>query len=212
MNEKSKVEKTSSSLPVNVVANAVGIYGATITPLAAFVPFLVQTLASGRQTQRLEKMFNELSAVIESQSERLQELTDDQYKLVSEAISAAFYTVNEEKIRILKNAVITAIKEPDIADSTSDALSRVMRDISVNEARFVINNFHYSMLFIGSETITLSKSDDGLVITPGSNEETLISGLIALGLIYSKTPVIGAVRFEWSPLVVKVVRLLTVDE
>jgi hypothetical protein len=144
MNEKSTVEKVSSGLPVNIVANTVGVFGATITPLAAFVPFLVQTFASGRQAQRLEKMFGELTAVIESQSEKLKELTDDQYQLINETISAAFYTVDDKKILLLKNAVVTAIEEPDIADSASEALSRVIRDISADEARFIVKNYGYS--------------------------------------------------------------------
>ena len=212
MNEQSKVEKVSSGLPVNLAANAIGVLGATITPLAAFVPFLVQTLASGRQAQRLEKMFGELTTAIESQSDKLKELTDDQYKLVNEAISAAFFTIDEQKILLLKNAVITAIQEPDIAHSSSDALSRVIRDISVEEARFIVRYYKYSSLFISSheETSGIEDSDDGHVIPLGSNEEAVMSGLVALGLIYSKMPVFDGVRYEWSPLVAKLVKLLTI--
>jgi hypothetical protein len=209
MNEKSTVEKVSSGLPVNIVANTVGVFGATITPLAAFVPFLVQTLASGRQAQRLEKMFGELTAVIESQSEKLKELTDDQYKLVNEAISAAFYTVDEQKLALLKNAVVTAIDEPDIAALASEALSRAIRDISAEEARFIVKNYGYSKLFIVSEVKLI---DDAVAIQRGSNEEMLMSGLIGLGLVYSTAPTFDSVKYEWSPLVAKLVRLLTVDE
>ncbi len=209
MNEKSTVEKVSSGLPVNIVANTVGVFGATITPLAAFVPFLVQTFASGRQAQRLEKMFEELTAVIDSQSEKLKELSDDQYKLVNEAISAAFYTVDEKKLLLLKNAVVTAVEEPDIADSASEALSRAIRDISADEAKFIVHNYHYSKFFIGPEQ---QLGDDALVIQRGSNDEILMSGLISLGLVYSTVPTFDHVKYEWSPFVVKLVRLLTVDE
>jgi len=193
MNEKSTVEKVSSGLPVNIVANTVGVFGATITPLAAFVPFLVQTLASGRQAQRLEKMFGELTAVIESQSEKLKELTDDQYKLVNEAISAAFYTVDEQKLALLKNAVVTAIDEPDIAALASEALSRAIRDISAEEARFIVKNYGYSKLFIVSEVKLI---DDAVAIQRGSNEEMLMSGLIGLGLVYSTAPTFDSVKYE----------------
>lgn len=209
MKEKSQVEKVSSSLPVNVAANAFGIYGATITPLAAFVPFLVQTLASGRQAQRLEKMFEELTALVESQSEKLKDLTDEQYKLVNEAISAAFYTVDKQKLTLLKNAVVKTINEPDIAVLTSEALSRALRDISAEEARFIVNNHCHSKL-----TITSQEGLEGgsYIIRPGSNEEILVAGLISLGLLFSKEPYMDIVNYEWSPLVAKLVRLLTVDE
>lgn len=209
MNEKSTLEKTTSGLPVNVAANAVGIFGATITPLAAFVPFLVQALASGRQAKRLEKMFGELTAAIESQSEKLRELTDDQYKLVNEAVAAAFYTVDEQKLALLKNAVVTAIDEPDITASVSDALSRAIRDISTEEARFLVDNYHHSKLTIGPHTL----SENGIYSVPlGENNAVLISGLISLGLIYSAEPYVTIVVYEWSPLVAKLVRLLTVDK
>jgi len=209
MNEKSTVEKTTSGLPVNIAANAVGIFGATITPLAAFVPFLVQTLARGRQSQRLEKMFGELTAVIESQSEKLKKLTDDQYKLVNEAVAAAFYTVDEQKLALLKNAVVTAIDEPDITASVSDALSRAIRDISIEEAKFIVDNYHHSKLTIGSHTLS---EDDIHSIPLGENNAVLISGLISLGLIYSAEPYVTIVVYEWSPLVARLVRLLTVDK
>jgi hypothetical protein len=207
MNEKSSLEKAASNLPVNVVANSIGILGSTITPLAAFVPFLVQTLASGRQTQRLEKMFGELTAVIESQSEKLRELTDDQYKLVNEAISAAFYTVDEQKLALLKHSVIAAINESDIVASASDALSRAIRDISTEEAKFIVNNYHHSKLTITTQEIS---GVDSHAILPGSNEELLMSGLISLGLLFSKEPYMDIVIYEWSPLVAKLIRLLTV--
>ena len=201
MDEKSKVEKISSGLPINLTANAVGVFGATITPLAAFVPFLVQTLASGRQSQRLEKMFNELTAVIESQAEKLKVLTDDQYKLVNEAISAAFYTVDEQKLTLLKNAIVNAIDEPDISASTSDALARAIRDISIEEAKFVVTNYRYKYFFIGAQE---SLGADSLSVQRDSTDDTLLSGLISLGLIYSPDSNWDHARYEWSPLVSKV--------
>ena len=71
--------------------------GANITPLAAFVPFLVHSLASGRQSKRLEAMLGELQLLTEQNAEKLKDMTDDQYKVVNEAISAAFYTIDLEK-------------------------------------------------------------------------------------------------------------------
>ena len=204
MNEKSKVEKIAGGLPANIAANTVGALGATITPLAAFVPFLVQTLASGRQSQRLEKMFDELSTILEDQAEKLQALTDAQYKLVNEAISAAFYTVDERKLELLKKAVVAAIAEPSITDSASDALSRLVRDISADEAKFMMSSYP-KYLYLGPEE---RREDDAWVIRLASNEEILMSGLISLGLIYSKQPVYGPTRYEWSPLANKFIKLL----
>jgi hypothetical protein len=125
---------------------------------------------------------------------------------VNEAIAAAFYNIDEQKLAILKHAITKAIDEPDIADSTSEALSRAIRDISVEEARFIVNNFHHSKFTIGPNQI-----DGEYVhsIQPGSKELALVSGLISLGLIHSPVTYVASVVYEWTPLVAKLVRLLS---
>lgn len=116
MIEPSAVEKTASNLMVKGAANAVAVFGATLTPLAAFVPFLVDTLASGRQSQRVEGMLRELNELLKAHSEKLKDITDDQYKLVNEAIAAAFYTIDRDKLEVLKRAAANAIS-PDYSRS-----------------------------------------------------------------------------------------------
>lgn len=205
MTEPSGLEKIASSLPVKGAANAVGILGATVTPLAAFVPFLVDSLASGRQAQRLESMFGELRVLTEQNAEKLKDMTDDQYKVVNEAISAAFYTINQEKIQLLKRAASNAFLNPDAVAELSDSLSRVIRDISAVEAAFIVRNFGYEMIVVTNDTIAMEKT---LAVKPHSPEEIILSGLINLGLLYSKASRWDAVAFEWSPLVVKLIWLL----
>lgn len=209
MTDKSAIERIATSLPVNASANAIAAFGATVTPLAAFVPFLVQSLASGRQTARLERMFAELNEIIQEHSDRIRILTDDQYKLISEAIAAAFYTINEQKLELLKDAVKATINSPDVAVSAADALSRVIRDISADEAKFIISNFHHSKVLIDRE---IAEDDPNrtsqLIIRPGTTEESLVSGLISLGLLYTKSSSWDAQMYEWSPLVSKLIVLL----
>jgi hypothetical protein len=212
MIDPSPLEKTAGSLPVKATANAIAVFGSTITPLAAFVPFLVDTLASGRQTERLERMFAELNALTAEHSERLKELSDDQYKVVNEAISAAFYTTEEAKLDLLKRAAANAVADADAVSGVSDALSRVVRDISAAEAAFVIRNFNCELLVVADGPTemprTLIDMPRTLGIKPHSTDEIILSGLINLGLLYSKTSRWGLVAFEWSPLVVKLIRLL----
>ncbi len=205
MTEPSALEKITSSLPMKGAANAVGVLGATVTPLAAFVPLLVDSLASGRQAQRLETMFGELRLLTEQNAEKLKDMTDDQYKVVNEAISAAFYTINQEKIHLLKRAASNAFLNPDAVAELSDSLSRVIRDISAAEAAFVVRNFGYEMIVVTDDVGGMEKT---LAVKPHSTEEIILSGLINLGLLYSKASRWDAVAFEWSPLVVKLIRLL----
>lgn len=205
MIEPSPLEKTTGSLPGKVAANTIAVLGSTITPLAAFVPFLVDALASGRQTQRLERMFSELNTLIAQHSEKLRELSDDQYKVVNEAISAAFYTIEEAKLDLLKRAAANAVADADAVSQVSDALSRVVRDISAAEPSFVVRNFAYELFVVSHAPMEIERT---LPIKSGSTDEIILSGLINLGLLYSKLPRLDIMAFEWSPLVVKLIRLL----
>jgi hypothetical protein len=159
-------------------------------------------------------MFEELKAIVEQHAEKLKDLTDDQYKVVNEAISAAFYTINEDKLDYLKRAAKNAFLKPGAVEGLSDPLSRVVRDLSAAEAKFISTNFGFELIMLfakqggsvppGSE-VTAAKL---LQIEAGSADEVIVSGLIGLGLLYAKTPRFGSVMYEWSPLVAKVMVLL----
>jgi hypothetical protein len=205
MDDVTPLEKITSNVAIKGAANTIAILGATITPLAAFVPFLVDTLASGRQGERLERMFAELNAITAAHSKKFKELSDDQYKVVNEAISAAFYTINQDKLDLLKRAAANALLDGEAVSQVSDALSRAIRDMSAAEAAFITQNFKYEMFIVTDDTEVMKGA---MAIRPRSEEEIMLSGLINLGLLYSKAPRWDIVAFEWSPLVVKLIRLI----
>jgi len=206
--KESAVEKVTSNVATKAAANAVALLGATITPLAAFVPFLVDALASGRQGKRLEQMFASLTETIALHSEQIKQISDDQYKVINESISAAFYTVDERKLEILKTAAMNAFMDKDAVSNVADALSRIIRDISASEAAFISQNFSYGLVVIAEESYPEIEGLKTLSISPESEEEIILSGLINLGLLYSKKSRWDLMGFEWSPLVVKLLRLL----
>jgi len=208
MTKETALEAVTSNVATKTAANAVAVLGATITPLAAFVPFLVDALAAGRQGKRLEAMFEELNQVLRSHSEQLQQLSDDQYKILNESISAAFYTIDERKLALLRNAATNIFTERDAITNVADTLSRIIRDISAAEAAFVSKNFGYELIVISEETLESPDSPRTLSIRPNSEEEIVLSGLINLGLLYAKSSRYDVIGFEWSPLVVKLLRLL----
>lgn len=208
MEKQSALEAGSGNVGTKVAANAFAVLFSIGTPLAAFVPFLVDSLASGRQAQRVEKMFGELSELINAHSDQLKALSDDQYKVVSEAISAAFYTISAEKISLLKRTAANAFLNGEIVEKLSDPLSRVVRDISAAEASFVIRNFGYESFMISAEALEPPDLSSTLIIRPHSNDEVIVAGLINLGLLYSKKPKFDVVAYEWSPLVATLIRLI----
>jgi hypothetical protein len=205
MDEKSKLEKISGSLAAGAASTAIGALGATVTPLAAFVPFLVQTLASGRHSKRLEKAISEIESILEQHSDEIKNVSDDQYKIINEAIAAAFYTINQEKLNYLVKVVENSTNRPEDCNGFSDPISRVIRDISAAEILFIVNNFHYEGVTI---TNMQSTNERLFVVEPGSNEEVLVSGLINLGLFYAKDTTWDSQVYSWSPIVVKILNLV----
>jgi hypothetical protein len=176
-------------------------------PVAALLlPILGNTLASGRYKQRVEQALASVSAVLEAHSEQLHTLTDSQFKLVNEAVLAILHTTSDEKLLYLRRAIQNSLIVPDLQPEEAVILARVIRDISAEEAHFLITNFSYKRIQVGRINENVH---DALVVESGGRDEMIISGLTALGLILPAGPTMddmGLVRF--SNVVAKVIALL----
>lgn len=205
MDEPSKMERVSGNLATGIAGTAVAALGSSITPLAAFVPFLLQSLASQRHSERIDKALSEINDILIEHGDAIKELSDPKYKFIGEAISTVFLSVDREKIEYLKTCIDNAVKSSDINEGNADYLARIIRDISYSEAKFLIDNFQYQNIFFGDGTKTI---DNALTIKNGSEQEVIASGLINMGLLYSKVPTFDSVKFEFSPIVIKLLLLL----
>jgi hypothetical protein len=202
--EPTKLETVSGSLPAGIATNAIAIFGTSVTPLAAFVPYLLQSLATRRHAKRVDQTLKDVNEILESQEEAIKNLSDNQYKLINEVVASIFQTVDEEKMLFLKAVVSNTIALDAIDTKDVDYISRVIRDISIDEIKFILNNFEYKQIFFGDEF----EIDNALFIKHGSDEEVIASGLINMGLLYSKVSTWDSVRFEFSPVVMKLLALL----
>lgn len=205
MKEKTRLEKVSDNLATKTAGTAIGVLGATITPLAAFIPFLLETLASGRQSKRLEETFKRIESMLQKHKSLINDLTDDQYKIINECVSSAFYTINDEKLNYLVAVVSNTVKHPTACSGVSDHLSRVIRDISADEIIFLFKNISYVGIAVTDEVIG---NNELLQVSPDSNDELLLTGLMHLGLLYVKDSSWDFQIYKWSPIVGKLVTLL----
>lgn len=205
MEDESNLEKVTGNLATKTAGAAIGVLGATVTPLAAFVPFLLETLASGRQSKRLETAFKQIESILTEHEKLINELTDDQYKIINEGISSALYTINENKLNYLVTVIANTATQPNACTGISDHLSRVIRDISSDEIIFLLNNISFVGVAVTDSTIN---NDDLLQISPGSNDELLLTGLMHLGLVYAKDSTWDFQVYKWSPIVENLVALL----
>ena len=206
MSEKSMLEKVTGSLPASAGASALAVVGATFTPWAAFAPFLLQTLASRKQSERVEQMFAGLTAEVERLRIEVRDISDDQYKLAGECVVSAFSTVEVAKLEYIRIGVMNALTEPSISRGTADALGRLVRDISTAEAAFLVENFRFTGVTIDAEH---SSQDGRLFVKPNTQEEILVGGLIRLGVLYARFTNWDSMMYEWSPLTAKFIALIT---
>ena len=206
MKPPSKLEKAAGSLTVQAALTAVA--AAAGTPLAALLPVLATTLAAGRQKQRVVATLTEMNDILAKHESQLVVLTDQQYKFINEAVLALLHTTNESKMEFLRNVVHNGLSTPEMADHEAVFLSRVVRDISAEEAQFLVESFRH-------ERIWLNESEPGesqrptLAVKPNTPEGQVVLGLLTLGLVTTAEPTYdetGLLRF--TPFAAKLIALL----
>jgi len=198
------LETVVSSLPAAASLAALAAYAAT--PLAALLPVLGQTLAAGRHQKRIKEALSEISSTLEAHSERLSEISDDQFKLLNETILSLLQTTNEDKLDLLKRAIRNELST-EVRSLEASFLSRVLRDISAPEAQFLTRAFAYERVLIASTPV--EHKAPTLQVTPDSADGQAAIGLLQLGLLIPAEPTWsddGLLRF--SPFVAKFMTLV----
>lgn len=199
------VEKIAGSVATESALTVVGALAGG--PLAPLLPVLAKSLASERQQRRIEAALSEIGSLLEAHDQALRNLTDAQYKLINETILAILHTTSDEKLSYLRRAVRNGLAMSEIQSEESVVLSRLIRDISAEEADFLVQNFSHERIQFG---ITSEPATPGVFVLPeGGRNELIVSGLISLGLLIPAGPTMddqGVMRFSNS--VAKVLALL----
>ena len=177
----SAVERLAGSLPLEVGLTAIAaMAGGAIAPL---LPVLAKSLAAKRQQQRIETFLLEVQESLEAQEALVRSLTDEQYKLVNEILLAALQTTQDEKLNFLRKAMQGAISTTDLQTRDAAMLSRVVRDISAEEAAFLLSSFKYVAIQLKDPGFAIETPDNVLRVNPESAEALNVSGLLSLGLL-----------------------------
>lgn len=202
----STLEQVAGSLPVEaaltVVAAAAGM------PLAALLPVLAKSLAAERQKQRVESTLQTMNDVLALHEAQLAALTDQQYKFINEAVLALLHTTNQSKMDLLRNVVQNSLSAAELPDQEAVFLSRIVRDISAEEAQFLIANFSYERIWL-NEGAPGESERTTLAVKPNTPSGQVVLGLLTLGLVGAAEPTYddtGLLRF--TPLAAKLIALL----
>lgn len=202
--KESGLEKVAGGLPINIASTLLAAFSGN--PMAALLPLLTISLAGRRHKARIESKIKEIEEILNDQKEKVTNLNDSQYKIVNESILAIFQTIEERKLEYLKQGIKNTIQDPGIKPHQAEFISRVIRDMSADEAAFLIKNESYELFQIGGEVKSKKRV---LLIEPGSRDSEIVDGLTSLGLM-----VIGGRTWEeifcyrFTPLLTKVLELL----
>jgi hypothetical protein len=203
--QPSKIESIAGHIATEGALTVVGaVSGGALAPL---LPILAKSLASERQKRRIEQAISEIEAVLTAHEAALQNITDEQYKLINESILALFHSTSAAKVKYLQRVVANGIAASNILSQESVFLARVVRDISAEEADFLLRNFHY-------ERVQVSSSADGdgqshLRVGPDTPDGLAAMGLVSLGILTAAEPNwddSGMLRF--TPVTAKLIALL----
>jgi hypothetical protein len=177
---------------------------------SAALPALVTCLAAGRFQRRVEESLQAINADLEGLAEEVRVMSDAQFKLLAEIINAVLRTTSTAKLELLRRSVRGAVLTgAGLRETEAALLGRVVRDITAEEASFLIAHFKYDFVELGG--CAGEEDDEGstvLQVDRASADGVVVSGLMALGLLIPAGPSwkeAGKVRF--ASLVAKVIAL-----
>lgn len=205
--QASALERISGNVVTeSVLTTVAAVAGGPIAPL---LPVLAKSLAAGRQQARVEAALTEMRQALAAHEDLVRNLSDEQYKLVNEAISAVFHTTQEAKLKLLRNVVANTLTTEIASAREAAVLSRMVRDISVDEAAFLSANFSYSAVQILEPAGEVPLGESILRVSPSSADTALVSGLLSLGLLApAESTWDGAGLLRFSPYAPKLLAVL----
>lgn len=187
-----------------------------LTMLAAFtggviapvLPVLSKSLAAALQ-ERIEGFANEVANILSRHEAAIKDLSDEQYKLANEAVLAALHTTQAEKLAYLKNVVENAVISKNFGAHDATMLSRVIRDISADEACFLARSFQYEGVHLLPTDETTPLGGNVLAVRHSAPDAIAVAGLLSLGLIKPPSGGFDSGVLRFSRPAAKVLALLS---
>ena len=210
---KSGVEAVAGHPIVSLAATAAAATGAlasSVPPLLpvvyAFLPVLIDTLARGRAEKRWQKWAEDVNEGLRALGDRFDGFSDAQYRLLVGICQTAFETFDEEKLRLLKAAVLNVSGSDFLGSHEAQLFSRILRDVSAAEISFLVEHRGYVWLTFMKPFDT---SDTFFIVDP--QHEIIVRGLISLGLINrsaSEGLSSDAGGYKYAPFVPRLIDLI----
>lgn len=208
-------ESFFDSLPVNLGVTALAASSlSTGMLLPPLLPVLTASLAVNRQQKRIYKAIREVEAILKNHTDLIANLSDTQFQLMNDLSNITFQTYDDDKIKLLRNSIVNTVFEGDIIEHEGVVLSRVLRDVSCWEFRFLISIVGYKEVTVmGNKDGSFTPRDGQKLIEPGSNDDQIIRSLSNYNLVKSDISGFGETLFySVTPIGELLIKLCKVPE
>lgn len=200
------VEQVAGSLPAEAALTVIAAF--TGGPLAALLPVLSNSLAARRQQARVEAALSDIQQVLAGQQAKIHDLSDEQYKIINEAVLALLHTTQVEKLAYLRRVVQNALTYRGMDPRESVLLSRIVRDISSQETEFLLRAFMFNGVQLTASTEQDEVNLNVIRVDPASTDALNVSGLLSLGLLHSPETGWDGGTMRFTSIVAKLFALL----
>lgn len=193
----------------------------------SLISLLSNIPAARRHRARTEQAQREIADKLSRQEGALEKLNDEQFKIIGECVLALNETVEREKIAYLQQIVDAAVDYGEYRSYESILLSRIIRDISGEEIKFLVENFSYATVNIFSWADAKDKSDkkleeleqlrkriaeeNGLLLLPSDSKALVANGLLSLGVLVPDQLSLGVHKYKYSDIAFKLMVFLRVS-
>lgn len=227
---KSKFTPVATSTIAGAAGGLIGTFvagplgGLVGGAIGGAIPSLVNIPIAKAHQEKLQSTLNEIEFELKKDIDLINKLNGEQFKIINELIITLNRTVDVDKIEYLKNAILKTVNYKDYSSYESILLSRIVRDISTEEIKFIIDNYHYKTINIYSwydhkdnteegvkktrELNTRIKNEQGILFLPDSIEALIINGLVSLGVLAPDALATGIHKYKYTDITVKLLVLL----
>lgn len=204
MSSPSNLEKIASNTVLLGLASTIA---AVSFPIAAFIPVLLNSLATGRFQERIKNEIEEIKELVEYSLSNVNYISDNQFKAINETILAVIQTVDSDKVIYLKNILRNILSgKVDLERYEIDVIYRILRDISSEELKYFLDIYHFEEVIISLEDNEASEKNNKLSISRKDSKIMLVTGLTQLGIF--RPPISGwggSINYLFSPICEKLI-------
>lgn len=167
---------SSPASAIGVTALAAGF--AAATPIAIFLPSLAGCWVGVKQQARMKEFIQTVSLCLNEHSDMLNQISETQYQMISEAVVSALHTLDKKKLDMLRYWIANSF-HVDVEPEQSAFIARAIRDISPEEAEFLSRLDHKPII------TSVHDRDDAKYnfVDPESKDYLSMVGLVSLGLL-----------------------------